>query len=266
MFKWDQEKLEGYKNRIVSFIKEYFEESGYKKGIVGLSGGVDSALTYYLACDTLGEKNTVAVIMPTKTTSTRSIENARSLIQLKNGLERFYDITGVINGFKTLLGDMSDVSLGNIAARTRMITLYHVASEVGGLVLGTGNKTELLLGYFTVYGDGACSIEPLGDLYKSEVWNLARYLGVPESIVSQQPSAELWHGQTDEQELGIPYKVADAIIYLLIEKNLSAEEIVERGYEKKYVKKVYSLIKKSKFKRHTPPVPRLRKYNRNELM
>ncbi len=266
MFQTNSKRLESLKNQIVSFIREYVQGSGHKKGIIGLSGGVDSSLVYLLTCEALGVKNCIAVMMPYKTTRSESVKNAEKLIKQKGGIKRYYNISDVVDQFITLFGDISRIRLGNIQARTRMITLYNVASETGGLVMGTGNKTELLLGYFTLYGDGGCSIEPLGDLYKTEVWELASWIGIPDEIVSKKPSAELWENQTDESELGITYQTADAILYLLIENNHSPDEIETKGYKRQDIDKIIELVRKSRFKRHSPPAPVLRQYNFQEFL
>jgi len=258
--------LKDVKESIVTYIREYTHSAGFKKGIIGLSGGVDSSLSYFLTCEALGVKNTIGVLMPYRSSNEDSIKHAEKIIQMKNGIKRYYNITDIVDSFRSLLGNTSEIMLGNIMSRTRMIILYNVASEIGGLVVGTGNKTEILLGYFSVYGDGGCSMEPLGDLYKTEVWKLAEYLGIPKEIISKKPSADLWKGQTDESELGISYQLADSILYLLIEKNFTLEEIADKGYKNKDVKKIIELVKRSRFKRHTPPSPKLRNYNYSKLI
>lgn len=267
----DKSVLMEMRVRIVSFIKDYIGGSKHKKGVVGLSGGIDSALSYTLTCEALGAENTIGVIMPSELSGRESFKNAEKIVEIHNGIKRFYDICSVIDTFSSLLGESSPgtgsrVRLGNIQARTRMIILYHVASEVGGLVVGTGNKSELLTGYFTQYGDGGCSLEPLGDLYKTEVWELARLVGIPQEIIDRPPSAELWKDQTDESELGVPYKTLDEVLFLLIEKNHSPEEIEAFGYGRDIVDRIVELVERSKFKRHTPPSPQLRRYNAQELL
>jgi NAD+ synthase len=266
MFAQDKQSLEKLRSQIVTFIRDYTHGSGLKKGVVGLSGGVDSSLSYFLTCEALGVKNTLGVIMPSRLSTRDSRENAEELIKLKNGVERYYDISPIVEKFGAVLDENSRVRVGNIQARTRMIILYNVASQEGGLVIGTGNKTELLTGYFTLYGDGGCSIEPLGDLYKTEVWELARLVGVPQRIISRKPSAELWENQTDETELGIQYRTLDEILWLLIEKNHTPDEIMSLGYKREFVDRVVDLVKRTKFKRQTPPAPVLRRYNYHDLV
>jgi NAD+ synthase len=276
MFARDRSTLLEMKDRITTFLREYIGGTGYSRGVVGLSGGVDSALSYSLTCEALGAENTIGVIMPSSFSSRESLENAERIVKIYSGVKRIYDISPVVDAFSTLLDaasvdessvdEDSRIRLGNIQARTRMIILYNVASEVGGLVVGTGNKSELLAGYFTQYGDGGCSIEPLGDLYKTEVWELARLVGIPKEIIDRTPSAELWKNQTDESELGIQYQTLDEVLFLLIEKNHTPEEIEALGYGREKVDTIVELIEKSRFKRRTPPSPQLRRYNAQELL
>ncbi|HUT65524.1 MAG TPA: NAD+ synthase [Spirochaetota bacterium] len=286
MFERDASRLMEKRVHIVSFIRDYIGGSGHDKGVVGLSGGIDSALSYFLTCEALGPANTVGVIMQSKLSSEESVKNAEKIVAINNGMKRYYDISPVVDGFRKLLGagslgagslgegslgegslgEGSRLRLGNIQARTRMIILYNVASEIGGLVIGTGNKSEILTGYFTQYGDGGCSIEPLGDLYKTEVWELAKMVGIPEEIIDKPPSAELWKDQTDESELGVPYKTLDEVLFLLIEKNHLPEEIEALGYNRKIVDRTVELVKRSRYKRHTPPYPQLQTYNMQELL
>jgi len=266
MIKTDKATLEQYRAKIVDFIKEYTHNSGHKTGVVGLSGGVDSSLTYSLTCEAIGEKNTIGVIMPYKTSKKKFKMNAEKLVQLKGGRIRYHEITDIVDSFKKQFENITSIRLGNIMARTRMIILYDTASQFNGLVMGTGNKTEILLGYFTVYGDGGCSIEPLGELYKTQVWEMAKLVGVPDDIINEKPTADLWEGQTDEEELGILYKKADSILYLLFEKHFTREEALSEGYSSKEIGRVVDLAKKSCFKRHTPPSPLLRTQNINKYL
>ncbi len=266
MIHTDQQTLQVYKKRIVSFTREYTKNAGLSRGVIGLSGGVDSALSYFLVCEALEARNVIAVIMPYRTTEERFRENTRALIQLTNGEERYHDITSMVDSFRTQLDTLSDIRLGNIMARVRMTLLYDIASEKSGLVIGTSNKTEILLGYFTVYGDGGCGIEPLGDLYKTEVWEMARLVGIPDEIVNQSPSAGFWKGQTDESELSITYKTADSILHLLIEKNFTAEEIESHGFRRMDIERVLSLVRRARFKRHMPPIVPLKNQMRDGLL
>jgi NAD+ synthase len=261
----DNRTLEEYKKRVISFIRDYMKSAGLRKGIVGLSGGVDSALTYFLTCEAIGTANTIAVLMPYKTSKKFSVEFADRLIALKNGKRIYFDITGMIEAFLQHAGNTSKTRLGNLMARIRMLILYDVAAEQEGLVVGTGNKTEIMLGYFTVYGDGGCALEPLGDLYKTEVWELARLVGIPKEIIRQTPTADLWKGQTDEAELGIDYPTADSILFCIIEKNYTNKDLIDGGFQQAHIDRVFELVKSSRFKRKIPPRPHLRSYNRDYI-
>jgi NAD+ synthase len=266
MFARDKNSLRVIKRRIVEFIAGYVENAGAQKGIVGLSGGVDSAVSYALTCEALGSENTIGVIMSSALSTAESVEHAQSVVETHGGIVRRYDIAPAVETFRFLLNEHTRVRLGNIQARIRMIILYNISSETGGLVIGTGNRSEMLTGYFTQYGDGGCAIEPLGELYKTEVWALGRELGVPEAILVRPPTAELWEDQTDEGEIGIPYKILDEVLFLLIERNHSPAEIISRGYGPDTVERIIELVEKSRFKRHTPPLPRIRTDNRETLL
>jgi NAD+ synthase len=237
---------------LVDFIKQETERFGLKKCVIGLSGGIDSTVAAYLSVKALGKKNVKALLLPYKASSKESISDA--LIVLKS-LNIDSKIINVTRSTDSLLGEnnLSNIRRGNIIARMRMIALYDYSQQIGGLVIGTGNKTEILLGYSTLYGDSASAINPLGDLYKTQVCQLARILKVPKNIISKKPSADLWVGQTDEKELGITYKDVDRLLYYLIDCRYSDEELIEAGFKKDFIKKVKRLIVKNQFKR-VPPI------------
>jgi len=250
--------IERCRKKIVSFIQDYFNASGHRTGVVGVSGGVDSSLVFFLACEALGAGHTVGAVLPHAGSSPIFIDRAQKIIAMNGGHLRYFDITETVNSFQKLSGTEDSRRIGNIMARVRMTALFDISAESEGLVIGTGNKTEILLGYFTLCGDGACAFEPLGDLYKSEVWEMARLVGIPEEIIAQPPTADLWEGQTDEGELGITYDTADRILSLLVEKNLTPEKISDIGFPREDVSRVFTLMKKSEFKRRMPPYPELR--------
>ncbi len=250
------ENLEIIKNALVYFIKEEIHKFGLKKGIVGLSGGVDSSVVAYLSVEALGKENVIPVVLPYKTSSQSSVDDAL-LVCGNLGLNpEIIDITPfaepIIEGLK-----VSDKNrIGNILSRVRMIVLYDRSAEAGGMVIGTSNKTELLLGYGTIFGDLAHAINPLGDLYKTQVWELAKFLGVPERIINKKPTADLWPGQTDEGEIGLSYQEADGILMEILENLRKPEDIFDRfGRDK--VLRVCSLLTRNQFKRKPPIIAKI---------
>ena len=249
--------IELEKNRIISFIKTYFRNAGFSKGIIGLSGGVDSSLVAYLAVESLGKDNVIGVLMPYKTGSQDSFYDGK-LIAEKLGIKYIIrEITPMVDAYFDNYDQNADqLRKGNMMARARMCTLYDLAAKEHALVLGTSNKTELYLGYVTQFGDGACALEPLGCLYKTEVWKLAEMMGVPENIINKTPTADLWEGQTDEGELGLSYTDADEILYSIYEKKESIKELIKQGLEKEQVQHIISLVNRNRFKQSIPPNPK----------
>ncbi len=244
------------KQKIINFIKTYFKDAGFSKGIIGLSGGIDSSLVAYIAVEALGKENVIGVLMPYKTSRDDSFDDGK-LIADNLGIKYYVrEITPMVNAyFDTYEPEADILRKGNMKARMRMCTIYDLAAKEHALVLGTGNKTELLLGYVTQFGDGACALEPLGCLYKTEVWKLAEMMGVPENIITKPPTADLWEDQTDEEELGFSYNDADEILYALYEKKLPLEELLSRGFTEEQIQHIISLVKKNRFKQSIPPNP-----------
>lgn len=233
------------------FIQGKVEESGAEGLVVGLSGGIDSAVTAKLAVDAVGKENVTAVIMPGKPSKEENITDARKLAD-ELGVENFeIDIEDSVEAFETGVPfDIGDIALGNIRARSRMVYSYTVANEENLLVLGTGNRTEFLLGYFTKYGDGATDIAPILDLYKTEVRQIARHIGLDEKFIEKKPTAGLWEGQTDEEEIGASYEVADKILKGLIDRHESVETVSEElGIEQETVERIEDMYAKSRHKR-----------------
>ena len=242
---------------LVSFISEEVEKAGFSRVVFGLSGGLDSAVSAYLAQRALGASQVIGVIMPYRTTSKESLDDAR-LVADTLGIETQYiDITPFVDPYFALFPEADRIRQGNKIARERMTILYDLSRKYEALVLGTGNKSELLMGYFTIYGDGACALNPLGDLYKTQVRQLARHLGVPVGIVDKVPSAELWQGQTDEDDLGFTYEELDRILYYLIDRKYSPERMAEMGFDRKSVEKVRKQIAQNEFKRRLPLIARI---------
>ena len=242
---------------LTGFIQTEVGRAGFNKAVLGLSGGIDSALACYLAAEALGPKNVLAVRMPYKTSSQSSLDHAQIVVDALGVETLTLPITEMVDPLIARFPDMDQKRKGNIMARERMIILFDQSEAFHGLVIGTGNKTEILLGYSTWYGDSACALNPLGDLYKGQVRQLSRAVGVPEAIIEKAPSADLWIGQTDEQELGFTYDQADQILYLLIDERYTPQELIEAGFEEKYVNAILQRVRRNQFKRVLPPVAKL---------
>jgi NAD+ synthase len=242
---------------LTGFIKSEITRAGFKRAVIGLSGGIDSALSCVLAAEALGSENVLAVRMPYKTSSLESLEHAQMVIEQFQVRSETIEITEMVDALIARDSEMSNMRKGNIMARARMIVLYDQSEVFKGLVVGTGNKTELLLGYSTLWGDSASALNPIGDLYKAQVRQLSRALGIPSPIVDKAPSADLWVGQTDENELGFTYEEVDRLLYLLVDRRYSPEECVEAGFEQAFVEKVVSRIRRNQFKRMLPPIAKI---------
>ena len=239
------------------FIRSETTRAGFSKIVVGLSGGVDSAVSCYLAAEALGGENVLAVRMPYKTSSQDSLDHAQLVIDATGVQSVTIPITEMADGLISKFPDMANLRKGNIMARCRMIVLYDQSSAFGGLVVGTSNKTEILLGYSTQFGDAASAFNPLGDLYKTQLRQLARALGVPQAIIDKAPTADLWAGQTDEGELGFTYAEVDKLLYLLVDERYTPDECVEAGFERKFVDVVVKRIQRYHYKRVMPPIAKL---------
>jgi NAD+ synthetase len=235
-------------------VDEVQGRRGFDKGIVAISGGVDSALTAYLAVEALGAENVIGLNLPYSASSAESAEHA-ALVASELGIEMHtVDISAAVDGyFSALTGDADATRRGNVMARTRMIALFDQSAALHALPLGTGNKTERLLGYFTWHADDSPSVNPLGDLFKTQVWQLARDIGVPESIVAKPATADLVAGQTDEGDLGINYEKADRILHWLI-RGVSEAGVVELGFSAPEVSLVNSRLQNTHWKRRMPTV------------
>jgi len=245
------------RDTIVRFIQDEFGKAGFSRAVLGLSGGIDSALSCYLAVEALGPGNVCALLMPYGSGNAGAEADARLVIgELEIPWVKI-DITPMVDPLVRLYPKMDARRKGNIMARARMIVLYDQSEEFRALVVGTSNKTEILLGYFTLWADSAAAIKPLGDLYKCQVRQLARAVGVPECIVSKAPSADLWEGQTDEGELGFSYDEADQVLYLFLEEDLGEEQIAARGFPLELVRRIFRRMKATEFKRLSIPVPRV---------
>ena len=242
---------------LTGFIKTEITRAGFTKAVLGLSGGIDSALACYLAAEALGPENILAVRMPYRTSSQGSLDHAQLVIDDLHIQSMTVEITDMVEPLFAHFQDMDQRRKGNIMARERMIILFDQSEAFHGLVIGTGNKTEIMLGYSTWYGDSASALNPVGDLYKAQVRQLSKALGVPAPIIDKAPSADLWIGQTDEQELGFTYDEADQILYLLIDQRYTPQEVVESGFPEEKVKAIMQRVRRNQFKRMLPPIAKL---------
>jgi NAD+ synthase len=242
---------------LVAFLADGVHASGFKKGVIGLSGGVDSSLAAYLAVESLGSENLLGVIMPHATSNPQARVDAE-LVASRLGIRtEVVDISPMVDAHLGRIGGNGKVRRGNVMARERMIVLYDLSSRDQALVIGTSNKTESLLGYGTLFGDMACALNPLGDLYKTQVWALAASMGVPGNIVGKKPSADLWEGQTDEGELGFSYRDVDRLLYHMVDERRDDAELRRLGFEDGFIRKVRTLIRSNQFKRRPPLVAKI---------
>ena len=247
----DTKKL---KRILIDFIRKYCRKSGFKKVVLGLSGGLDSTVVAYLACQALGKKNVLALILPYKDSKLESIKDAKKIADLLGIKSRLVDITPMIEAYYKRYPDKNRVRKGNKLARERMAILYDLSSKEHALVIGTGNKTEALLGYCTIHGDAAYAFNPIGDLYKTQVRLLAKELEVPQKIIDKVPSADLWKGQTDEGELGVTYEKVDRFLHYLVDKKYTPKRLMKLGYKRSFIEKINNMIKRNEFKRKMPEV------------
>lgn len=242
---------------LTGFIANEAGKAGFRRVVVGLSGGIDSALSAALAAEALGPSNVHALIMPYRTSNPESRAHAELAAKTLGITAQVVEITPMVDGYFAAFPEADQMRRGNKMARERMTILFDHSARLGALVLGTSNKTELLLGYGTLYGDMASAINPLGDLLKTQVRALARHVGVPEVIVEKHPSADLWAGQTDEAELGFTYERVDQVLHLLVDRRCEIPEVVAAGFEEAFVRAVARRIQGSQYKRRLPVIGKL---------
>lgn len=245
------------KEILVNFIKEETHKVGLHKVVVGLSGGIDSALSAALASFAFGGENVHAIALPYKKSSPESFEDAKAVAEKFNLNFETINITPFADGYINSFSDMNKLRMGNVMARMRMITLFDMSAKYGGIVLGTSNKTELMLGYGTWYGDLASAINPIGDLYKTQVWKLSEYLEIPEKVIKKQPTADLWEDQTDEKELGFTYDEVDKLLFAMIDERRSGNELVSMGFSEDFIEKISERVRRNQFKRQLPVIAKL---------
>ena len=242
---------------LVGFLRTEITRAGFSHAVVALSGGLDSSLSCLLAAEALGPENVLAIRMPFRTSPPDSMDHAQQVIEMSGVKELTLPITEMVDAYLDKVPHADRVRRGNVMARMRMIVLYDQSAAFQGLVVGTGNKTEILLGYTTLYGDSACALNPLGDLYKTQVRQLAAAMGVPEAIIKKAPSADLWAGQTDEGELGFTYEQVDRLLYLLVDERYSPEACLDAGFDREFIDHVLERIRQNQFKRVLPPIAKL---------
>lgn len=247
-------------NILTEFIQEKVSGAGFKSVVLGLSGGIDSALVAFLAVRALKKENVHLIMMPYKTSSEHSLDDAKKVIELLGCSSELKPISTYTDAFFNEQSNLTNLRKGNVMARMRMITLYDASAMRNSLVIGTSNKTEILLGYGTLFGDTACALNPIGDLYKTQVRQLSHFLDIPKEILTKAPTADLWAGQTDEHEMGFSYETADHILYQLIELRLTKDDVIKNGFDAETVNKIFTMIFKSDFKRKLPAIAKISNY------
>ena len=251
--------LEEVHNELVEFLRESFKKAGFSKAVLGLSGGIDSALVAYLLRDALGKENVLAIMMPYKSSNPDSLNHAKLVIEDLKINSKTIEITDMIDAYFKNEKEATSLRMGNKMARERMSILFDYSSKENALVVGTSNKTEIYLGYSTQFGDSACALNPIGDLYKTNIWDLSRYLKIPNELIEKKPSADLWEGQTDEQEMGLTYKEADQVLYRMLEENKKVEEVLAEGFNKDLVDNILRRMNRSEYKRRMPLIAKIKR-------
>lgn len=247
----------GVERKLINFIRGQVKQAGFSRVVIGLSGGVDSGLTLHLCCRALGKDKVTALILPYKTTPKETINHAKLAARQYGVKTKLIDISAQIDLYFQNFPQADRIRRGNKMARERMSILYDWSRELNALVAGTSNKSEILLGYGTIYGDVACAFNPLGGLYKTQIRQLAVFAGLPPVITQKAPSAELWPGQSDEQELGLTYAQADRLLFYLVDKKFSDQKLRALGFKQSLIDKVKARISINAFKRRLPAIAKI---------
>ena len=242
---------------LVSFIREEVKKFGLSRVLVGISGGIDSSLVAYLATEAMGSENVFSYSLPYTTSSPESEEHACLVAERLKIHYESIPITPMIDAYFAQFPDADISRRGNKMARERMTILYDHSARLSGLVLGTSNKSELLLGYATLHGDMASALHPIGDLYKTQVRLLAKEMQVPQVIIDKKPTPDFWRGQTDEEDLGFTYEEVDKLLYRMVDLRFSRDELIQEGFAAPFVDKIYDRIKNTHFKRRLPVIAKV---------
>ncbi len=242
---------------IAEFIRGQLHQAGFERAVLGLSGGIDSALVAYLTAEAIGADRLLCVLMPYRTSSPSSQADAEEVVRRLGCASELVDISPMVDGLYGRQSEATALRRGNFMARMRMAVLYDRSATWGGLVVGTGNKTESLIGYTTVFGDSACAFNPIGDLYKSQVRQVSAAIGVPEQIIRKARSADLWPDQTDEIEGGFSYPELDRLLFWRIDKRRSIDEVAALGFPREMIERVDRMVAGAEFKRQVPPIAKL---------
>jgi NAD+ synthase len=242
---------------IVGFVKDEITKFGFSRGVLGMSGGIDSTLSAFLAAQALGPENVLGIFMPYTTSDPASLADAEEAATQLGIQTMLVEIGPQIDAYFDRFPDANRLRRANKMARERMTVIYDQSQAWGALAVGTSNKTEALLGYTTLWGDMACAVNPVGDLYKTQVRQLARYLHIPQQIITKAPTADLWQGQTDEGELGFTYADVDQLLYRLVDLRWSGEQAVAAGFDAAFVARVQRMVMNAQYKRRMPPVAKV---------
>jgi NAD+ synthase len=252
------DELAAHREHITNFIRDVVDDAGTDGGVIGLSGGIDSTLIAYLATEVLGEGSVHGLVLPSEVNPDESMSDAERVAETLDITYDSIEINPIVDAFFDAYpaGQNDQMAAGNVRVRSRAVLNYFVANTENYIVLGTGNRSEAMTGYFTKYGDQAVDCNPIGNLYKRQVRQLSRHIGVPDDIVEKAASAEMWEGQTDEEEMGISYDLLDSVLVLHIDGPLSKHATAESlGIDASSIERVEELVRQSEHKRHMPPAP-----------